>query len=82
MRKTVFALAAVLAVAASPAFARHCPKDMAEIDQALAAMPKLTADQMAEVKRLRAEGEALHKAGNHPDSEAKLDQAKRILGLK
>lgn len=81
MSKRLFALAVVLVLAAGPALARHCPQDMAQIDAALAANPKISAEQMAEVKRLRAEGEALHKAGNHPESEAKLGQAKKILGI-
>ena len=41
-------LTAVIAVAfAAPAFANHCPKDMAAIDAALAKNPKLSAEQMA-----------------------------------
>jgi hypothetical protein len=34
------------------------------------------------VKKLRAEGEAHHKAGKHADSEAALNKAKGILGIK
>ena len=52
------ALVAALAFASSTAFAMHCPKDMAAIDAALAKKPKLTADQMKDVKKYRAEGEA------------------------
>lgn len=81
MRIRILALAAILAVVAAPAFARHCPMDMAQIDRALALNPQLSAEDLAEVKKLRAEGEALHKNGNHPDSEAKLEQAKKILGV-
>ena len=47
-------LTAVIAVAfAAPAFAFHCPKDMAAIDAALAKNPKLSAEQMAAVKKDR-----------------------------
>lgn len=81
MFKRIAILAAVLALAAGPAFARHCPMDMKQIDEALAKMPKLTDAQMAEIKKLRAEGEDQHKAGNHPASEATLEKAKKILGL-
>lgn len=81
MLKRTLAVAAVLAFAASPALARHCPKDMAEIDRALAAGPVIAADTLAEVNKLRAEGEALHKAGDHPASEARLATAKKLLGI-
>jgi hypothetical protein len=36
----------------------------------------------AEVKKLRAEGERLHKKGKHAESMAALGKAKGILGLK
>lgn len=75
------ALAAALAFAASTAFAMHCPKDMKQIDEALAKNPKLSAAQMSEVKKHRAEGEALHKAGKHAESVAELAKAQKILGL-
>ena len=54
---------------------------MQQIDAALAANPKLSAEQLEEVKKLRAEGEAQHKAGNHPASEATLAKAKALLGI-
>jgi hypothetical protein len=76
------ALLAVLAFASSTALARHCPQDMAKIDAALAKSPKLTAAQLAEVKKQRAEGETLHKAGKHPESEAVLARAMATLGVK
>lgn len=79
--KRALVLAAVLMLAASPAFAFHCPKDMAQIDQALAAGPKISPEQLAEVKKLRAEGEEYHKAGNHQASVDTLAKAKKILGL-
>jgi hypothetical protein len=49
-----------------------------------AALPKakLDAKQSAEVKKLRAEGEQLHKAGKHGESMAALGKAKGILGIK
>ena len=69
-----------LALAAGPAFAFSCPKEMKAIDEAL---PKanLSATQMAEVKKYRAEGEALHKEKKHQESVDTLAKAKKILGI-
>jgi hypothetical protein len=74
-------LATALAFAASTAFAMHCPKEMKSIDEALAKNPKLSAAQMSEVKKHRAEGEALHKSGKHAESVAELAKAQMILGI-
>ena len=63
------------------AWAMHCPQDMAKIDAALAKQPALSQDQMAEVKRLRAEGETLHKAGKHKESVEALGKAMKILDI-
>jgi hypothetical protein len=82
MRRTALfaALAAALVLASSPALAGRCPIDMKAID---AALPKAKLDdkQMAEVKKLRAEGEQLHQTGKHSESEAALAKAKKILGI-
>ncbi|MFL6623960.1 MAG: hypothetical protein ACJ8J7_03475 [Sulfurifustaceae bacterium] len=75
------AAAAVLAFTTGTAFAMHCPADMKKIDQALAANPKLSAQQLAEVKRLRAEGEAQHKAGKHAESVDTLGKAMKMLNI-
>ena len=75
------ALVAALAFASSAAFAFHCPKDMKAIDEALAKNPKLTEAQMKDVKKYRAEGEALHKAGKHQESVDTLAKAEKILGI-
>lgn len=83
MRKHLLAIAALglgLGIAA-PAQAFHCPADMRAIDAALAADPDLTEAQLAEVRRLRAEGERLHNAGQHQDSVDTLAKAKALLGL-
>jgi hypothetical protein len=75
-------LAAVAAVLfSSAAFAFHCPADMKKIDEALAKNPKLTAEQMADVKKYRSEGEALHKAGKHQESVDTLAKAMKILNV-
>lgn len=70
-----------LALFSSVALAGSCPKLMKQIDDALPSA-KLSDSQSAEVKKLRAEGEAHHKAGKHAESEAALNKAKSILGIK
>ncbi|MGH8669461.1 MAG: hypothetical protein ACREUN_12060 [Burkholderiales bacterium] len=75
------ALLAALMLASSVVLANRCPLDMKAIDAALP-KAKLSAKQSAEVKKLRADGERLHKAGKHADSEAALGKAKGILGIK
>lgn len=81
MKLGVLATAVGLALATSSAFAFHCPKDMKRIDEALAAKPKLSAEQLAEVKRYRAEGETLHKQGKHQESVDTLAKAMKILNI-
>jgi hypothetical protein len=73
-------LAAALIGFASFAAAHNCPNEWKAID---AALPKAKLDdkQTAEVKKLRAEGEQLHKAGKHSESMATLAKAKTILGI-
>jgi hypothetical protein len=75
-------LAAVLTLATSAALAFHCPADMRKIDEAMAKNPKLSAQQLADVKKFRAEGEALHKAGKHQESVDTLAKAMKILDIK
>jgi len=74
------ALSLILGFAASSAFAHNCPNEWKAID---AALPKAKLDdkQMAEVKKLRAEGEQLHKDGKHSESMATLAKAKKILKI-
>jgi len=74
------ALSLALAFAATTAFAHNCPNEWKAID---AALPKAKLDdkQMAEVKKLRAEGEKLHKDGKHSESMASLGKAKKILKI-
>lgn len=68
--------------AAGGAWAFHCPADMAKIDAALAKNPKLTAAQLAEVKKQRADGEAAHKAGRHQEAVDTLAKAMKTLDVK
>ena len=79
--KRTLALGTALLFASAAAMAFHCPKDMKEIDDALAKNPKLTTEQMEEVKKYRAEGEVLHKAGKHQESVDTLAKAMKILGI-
>lgn len=76
------ALAATLLAVSGSALAFHCPADMKKIDEALAKNPKLTEAQLAEVKKARAEGEALHKAGKHQESVDTLAKAMKVLNIK
>ena len=71
-----------LALASAAALAFHCPADMKKIDEALAKNPNLSAAQMSEVKKYRADGEALHKAGKHQESVDTLAKAMKILNIK
>lgn len=73
-------VAVSLALASSAAFAFQCPKDMKAIDAALT-NAKLSDMQMSEVKKLRAEGEQLHKDKKHNESVEALGKAKKILGI-
>jgi hypothetical protein len=74
------ALSIALALAASTALAHNCPNEWKAID---AALPKAKLDdkKMAEVKKLRADGEQLHKAGKHAESMETLGKAKKMLGI-
>jgi hypothetical protein len=81
MKFSSILVAASLALASGTAFAFQCPKDMKQIDAALAKNPNLSAQQMADVKKYRAEGEALHKAKKHQESVDSLAKAKKILGM-
>jgi len=75
------ALFAALVFATGTALAAHCPADMKKIDAALAKNPSLSASQMSEVKKQRADGEALHKAGKHNESLETLGKALKTLGV-
>ena len=79
MKLAIVTLATAGLFVTGTALAFHCPADMAEIDAALAKNPQLTAAQMDEVKKQRADGEALHKAGKHQESVDTLAKAEKIL---
>ncbi len=73
--------ATVLVFASGAALAHGCPGEMRAIDAKLATAPKLAAADLDKAKKLRAEGEASHKAGKHDDSMKQLAEAKKILGV-
>lgn len=74
-------IAASLFALAGNAIAMHCPMDMKKIDAALAKNPSISSAQLSQVKKLRAEGEALHNAGKHQESVDTLGKAMQILGI-
>ncbi|UYP29469.1 hypothetical protein OEG79_15590 [Pseudomonas sp. Z8(2022)] len=77
MRRTLMFLAAALI--SLPLWAMHCPQDMAKIDELLQSDPPSDPAVLAKVKELRAEGETLHKAGNHTESVRVLGEALDLL---
>lgn len=82
MKVTKLILAALIALGSATAFASSCPMNMKQIDDALAkSSTTLSEEQVAQVKKHRAEGEALHKAGKHGESVAELAKAKAILKI-
>lgn len=60
-------------------WAMHCAADMAKIDGLLKTDPPSDAAVLAQVQKLRAEGETLHKAGNHGESVKVLGEALQLL---
>jgi hypothetical protein len=81
MKFRTILVASLFALTSSVAFASSCPKHMKAIDAALP-KAKLSSAQMTDVKKYRAEGESLHKAGKHAESLEALAEAEKILGIK
>ncbi|MGB4073566.1 hypothetical protein [Pseudomonas sp.] len=77
MRRLILLVATALL--STSLWAMHCPADMAKIDERLKTDPPGDATVLAQVKQLRAEGEALHKAGNHSQSVKVLGEALQLL---
>ena len=74
-----FSLFLATALLSTSLWAMHCPADMAKIDEMLKTNPPADATVLAQVQALRAEGEALHKAGNHSQSVKVLGEALQLL---
>jgi hypothetical protein len=81
MQTRAIVLFSALLLASASALAFHCPADMKKIDEALGKKTALSDAQMSEVKKLRAEGETLHKAGKHQESVDTLAKAMKLLGV-
>jgi len=82
VRKSIPILAAlVLCGASGMALAHNCPNEMKAIDARLSTKPALSPEDAAKVAKLRADGEAYHKAGKHDESMKSLLEAKKILGI-
>ncbi|MEW7989766.1 MAG: hypothetical protein AB2728_17405 [Candidatus Thiodiazotropha sp.] len=81
MKKTNSLILGFLLLISLPASAFHCPIDMKKIDAALASNPNLDPQQLAEVRKLRSEGEAYHRSGRHGESVQALGQAMKILRI-
>jgi hypothetical protein len=80
MRKTAVFVSLAL-FAAGSAWAHNCPNEMKAIDAKLDTKPALSKEVSDKVAKLRAEGEAQHKAGKHDESMAALGEAKKLLGI-
>ena len=78
MKRTAVLVA--LMFCGSVALAHNCPNEVKAIDAALP-NAKLDSKQTAEVKKLRDDGEQLHKAGKHSESMEALGKAKKILKI-
>ena len=78
--KTLFIVLAATVAFAAPAFANQCPLMMGAIETALGTS---TADEATKgaAAALLEEGRALHEAGDHAASEAKLGEAMALLGV-
>jgi hypothetical protein len=78
--RTPLVFVAGLALAGA-ALAHNCPNEMKAIDARLAAKPTLSKEAAAQVTKLRASGEAHHKAGKHAESMKDLGEARKLLGI-
>jgi hypothetical protein len=80
MIKAIIATGVVLAALAGSAYAGSCPSLAAKAEEA---MKTATLDDATKTKvtELITNGKADHEAGNHADSEAKLNEALKLLGV-
>ena len=74
-------LAVLLLSVSALASAHNCPNEMKAIDAKLDSASGISAENMAKIKALRADGEKLHKEGKHTESMKALGEAKKILGI-
>lgn len=78
--RTILLAAALSLGFAGAAYASSCPTHVKALDEALASN-KVPADKKAQVQKLRDEGKALHDAGKHAESMAKLGEAEKLAGI-
>jgi hypothetical protein len=76
--KTVLMTIAALGFAVTPALAHECPLLHRQV---MAAADYRLDDAAYKARTLAAEGEALHKAGQHDASVAKYDEAAKAMGI-
>jgi hypothetical protein len=78
--KHLLAAGTILFALAGPAFASSCPTLAAKAEEA---MKTATLDDAgkATVTAAITEGKALHEAGKHDESVAKLNEALKLLGM-
>jgi hypothetical protein len=81
MFKPAHLLGVLLLSVAGSTWAHNCPVEMKAIDAKLGTKPTLSKDVSDKVTKLRADGEAAHKAGKHDDSMKALGEAKKLLGI-
>ena len=74
-------LAVLLLSVSTLASAHSCPKEMKAIDDKLSSTSGISAENMAKIKALRADGEKFHKEGKHDESMKSLQEAKKLLGM-
>lgn len=76
MRRAV--LSAVMIFLASPAMASQCPSLWQQINDKMQGA-RLSDEDKAKLAEFRQQGETLHHAGKHEESEASLNQALALL---
>ena len=82
MKRFFIAVAVLILIGmASPAYAKHCPKDAKIINEALGKATGLSSVQMTMIKELRDKGMALHSSGKHAESIKALHEATKLLGV-
>jgi hypothetical protein len=78
--KHLLAAGTILLALAGPAFANSCPTLAAKAEEAMKTA-SLDDATKATVTADIAEGKALHEAGKHAESVAKLNEALKLLGM-
>lgn len=76
--RTILLSMLVAGALAAPAWAGQCPMLMGQVEEQLAASGADEATK-AQIQTLLDEGRAAHEAGDHAESEAKLNEALAML---